>query len=80
MYTKMGDVPVPGFQKYWTHKLASLRSECHAIMNKYPEADSVVQQLYKVLSDIENLARCKPTKVGERSEWTSIVNSAEETE
>jgi hypothetical protein len=47
-------------------------------MKKYTEADSVVQQAYKVLSDIENLAGCTPAKVGESSEWTSTVNSAEQ--
>jgi hypothetical protein len=31
-----------------------------------------------VLSDIEILAKCTPTKVGETSEWTSIVRSADE--
>jgi hypothetical protein len=41
-------------------------------------AASVVQQIHRVLSDIENLAGCTPAKVGESSEWTSIVNSAEE--
>jgi hypothetical protein len=46
-------------------------------MNKYPEAASVVQQVHKVCNDIENLAGCTPDKVGERSEWTSIVNSTE---
>jgi hypothetical protein len=33
-----------------------MKSECQAITNKYPGAASVVQQVYKVLSDIENLA------------------------
>jgi hypothetical protein len=47
-------------------------------MNKYSEAASVVQQVYKVPSDIEILAKCTPAKVGESSEWTSIVSSAEE--
>jgi hypothetical protein len=47
-------------------------------MSKYPEAASVVRQVYKVLDDIENLAGCTPTKVGESSEWVSIVNTAEE--
>jgi hypothetical protein len=74
----MACVPVVGFWKYWTQKLASLKSECHAIMGKYPKAASVVQQVYEVLSDIENLARCTLAKVGESSEWTSIVNSTEE--
>jgi hypothetical protein len=47
-------------------------------MNKYPEAGTMVQQVHKVLSDIEILTGCTPTKVGESSEWTTIVNSAEE--
>jgi hypothetical protein len=74
----MWDVPLLGFRKYCTHKLASLKSECHAIMNKYPEAASVVQQVYKVLSGIENLVGCTPTEVGESSKWTFTVNRAEE--
>jgi hypothetical protein len=47
-------------------------------MSKYPEAAYIVQQVYKVLGDIEFLAGCTPAKVGESYEWTSIVNSAEE--
>jgi hypothetical protein len=34
--------------------------------------------VYKVLSDIEILAKCTPAKMWESSEWTSIVSSAEE--
>jgi hypothetical protein len=40
---KVGDVPVPGFQKYWTQKLALLKSKCLVFTNKYPEAASIVQ-------------------------------------
>jgi hypothetical protein len=53
---KMADVPVPRFRKYWSQELASLKYECHAIRNKYPEAVSVVQQEYKVLDGIAILA------------------------
>jgi hypothetical protein len=60
----MTDVPATGIWKYWTQKLASQKSECHVIMNNYPEAASVVQQVYKVLSDTENLARCTTAEVG----------------
>jgi hypothetical protein len=50
-----------------------------AIMNKYSEAASVVQQVkgYTVFSDIENFVRCTPAKLGESSEWTSIVRGTE---
>jgi hypothetical protein len=73
----MADVPILGFWKYWTQKLASLKYECHVIMNKYPEAASVVQQVYKVLSDPENIARCTPAKVGEerRGEQSKLLQS-----
>jgi hypothetical protein len=58
----MKDAPVSGFRKFWRQKLASLKYERHAITNKYTEAIAVVQ---KELGDVENLARCKPAKVGE---------------
>jgi hypothetical protein len=69
----MADVPLPGLRQYWTQNLASLKSECHAITKKYLETASVLQQVYKVLSDIENLSRCTPTKVGESSENMSVL-------
>jgi hypothetical protein len=74
----MADVPEPGFRKYWRRALSSLKSESHAITNKYPEAASVVKQVHKVISDIEILAKCTPARVGESSQWTNIVNGAEE--
>jgi hypothetical protein len=73
-----GGCPVPGFRKYWRQKIAFQKFECHVIKNKYPEAASVVQQVHKILNNIEILAGCTTAKVRERSEWTSIVNSAEE--
>jgi hypothetical protein len=74
----MADVPVLRFRKYWTQTLTSLNSQSHAITNKYTEAGSVVQQVHKVLNDIEILAGCRLAEVEEGSEWTTIVNSAEE--
>jgi hypothetical protein len=58
--------------------LASLKSERHAVTNKYPEAVSVIQ-VYSVLIDIENLARFTPAKVGGklRMDLYCIVISAE---
>jgi hypothetical protein len=77
LYTKMVDGAVPGFRKYETQTLASLNSQCHAITSKYAEAGTVVQ-VHKVLNDMEIIAGCTPAEVGESSEWTSVVNSAEE--
>jgi hypothetical protein len=74
----MEDVPEPGFRKYWGQELSSLKYECHAITNEYPEASSVVQQVHKVLSDIEILAKCTPARERDISQWTTILSSAEE--
>jgi hypothetical protein len=60
----MADVTEPGFRKYWRQKLSSLKSQCHDVTNKYPEAASVVQQVYKMVSNIELLAKCTLAKVG----------------
>jgi hypothetical protein len=74
----MANVTVPGFRQYWAQKLASLKSVSHVITNKHPEAASVMQQVYKLPSDAENLAESTLAKVGERSEKTYIMNSAVE--
>jgi hypothetical protein len=52
----MADVQVPEFRKYWTQKLASLKSESHAFKNKYPETAFVVHPVHKVLNDTDILA------------------------
>jgi hypothetical protein len=63
-------------RKYWRQKLLSLKSQCHDITNKCPEAVSVVKQVYKLLIDIEILARYTPAKVGGSSECTTAMNRA----
>jgi hypothetical protein len=73
VYTKIVDVPVPVLRKYWTQKMESLNSQCHAITKKYP-----VQQVHKVLNEYETLAGCRPASVGGSPQWNTIVNSAEE--
>jgi hypothetical protein len=63
----MADVPEPGFQKYWRQELSTLKYECHAITNKYPKAAPIVQQVHKVISDIETLVKCTPARERESS-------------
>jgi hypothetical protein len=69
-----GARPNSGTQEYWTRKQAPLKTECHTNMNEHPEAASVVQQVYKALSETENLAGHTAAEVGKSSGWTSIVN------
>jgi hypothetical protein len=63
VYTNIADVTESGFRKYWRQALSSLKPESHAITNKYPEAVSVIQQVHKVTSDIEILAKCTLARV-----------------
>jgi hypothetical protein len=58
----MVDVPEEGFWKYCRQMLSSLKSQYHDIKNKYPETVSVMQQVYKLLSEIEIFARYTPAK------------------
>jgi hypothetical protein len=73
-----GGRPRTGIPEILETEAIIAKIEFHAIMSKYPEADFVVQQVHKVVNDIEILAKCTPAKEGESSWWTTIVNSAEE--
>jgi hypothetical protein len=59
----MADVAVLGFWKYWRHKLASLKSESHAITQNYPQAAALVQQVHKVLNNTDIIPGCTLAKV-----------------
>jgi hypothetical protein len=61
----MWDVPVPGYQTFWTNKLCTLKSGYQALVQHYPEADAQLKQLLQVLGDIEDVARHIPASVGE---------------
>jgi hypothetical protein len=72
-----GGSPRTGIPKYWGEKLSPLKFQCRAITKKCPETVAVVQ-VHKMLSDIEILVGCTMAKVDKSSEWTTIVNSAED--
>jgi hypothetical protein len=74
----MGDVPVPGYETFWTNKVSALKSEYQTIVQQYPEADTRLKYLLQVLGDIEDVAGHTPATVGESEEWAAIVNAAEE--
>jgi hypothetical protein len=74
----MGDVPVPGYQTFWTNEGSTSKSEYQTLVQQYPDADAQLKQLLKLLGDIEDVAGHTPASVGESAEWTAIVNAAEE--
>jgi hypothetical protein len=74
----MADVPVPGYQAFWTEKRKTLKAESKRLLSQSPDADIQLKQLFKVLCDIEDVAGYTPTSVGDSAQWSSIVNTAEE--
>jgi chaperonin cofactor prefoldin len=74
----MGDVPVPGYQTYWTNKGSTLKSEYQTLVQQYQDADTQLNPLSKVMGDIEDMAGHTPASVGESAEWAVFVNSEEE--
>jgi hypothetical protein len=76
--SKMGDVPMPGYQTFWTNKCSTLKSELQTLLQQYPDADAQLKQLFKVLDDMEDVAGHTSASVEESEERTVTVNAAKE--
>jgi hypothetical protein len=61
----MADVPVPGYQTFWTNRLSTQESEHQTQVQQYPDLDAQLKQLLNVLGDIEDMARHIPASVGD---------------
>jgi hypothetical protein len=69
----MAEVAVSRFERYWQKEYNSLRDEYRDIVEKYPDAQGIIHQVSRVLSDIVSRAGCTPAHVGESRAWSSIV-------
>jgi hypothetical protein len=74
----MAGVPVPAYQQFWTEKRSSQKIEYSKIIGANLDEAAPMQQLFKVLCEIEDLANYTPSSVGESEELAVIVSSAEE--
>jgi hypothetical protein len=74
----MADVPVPGYQSFWTNTRSALKSEYHSLIGQFFDADAQLKKLFNVLGDIEGVAAYTPASVGNSEQWSAIVNPAEE--
>jgi hypothetical protein len=45
------------------------------LTEQHADAEKQIQQLFKILRDIEDVAGHTPKPVGESQEWTNIVNA-----
>jgi hypothetical protein len=74
----MTNIPVPGYQAFWTNARKTFESEFQRLTQQHPEAEEQIQQLLKILRDIEDVAGHTPKPVGESQKWTNIVSAMEE--
>jgi hypothetical protein len=62
---KMADIPVPGYQAFWTDTYNKLKSEYQQLIGQFPDADAQWKQLFKVVCDIKEMERYTPATMGE---------------
>jgi hypothetical protein len=74
----MADIPVPGYQAFWTDTCNKLKLEYQQLIGQFSDADAQLKQLFKVIRDIEEMARYTPASEGESEQWSTIVSTAEE--
>jgi hypothetical protein len=60
----MADVPVLGYQSFWTNTCSALKSEYHSLIGQFSDADTQLKKLFNVLGDIEGVAAYTPASVG----------------
>jgi hypothetical protein len=65
-------------EQHWLQEYNSLQSENCSIVNKYPEADCALKQVYEVLGDIVSLSGCTPSSVGESESWRLITENVKQ--
>jgi hypothetical protein len=63
----MADAPMPGNQAFWADKRVTLKSEYRQLLGQFPDAEAQLKQLFKVVSDIEDVAGYTPASVGSAS-------------
>jgi hypothetical protein len=75
--SKKTNIPVPGYQAFWTNARKTFKSEFQRLTG-HPDAEEQFKQLFKILCDIEDVAGHTPKSVGESQEWMNIVSTVEE--
>jgi hypothetical protein len=73
----MADITVPRYQAFWMDTCKKLKSEYQQLIGQFPDADAQLKQHFKVICDMEEMARYTPALVGESEQWSSIVSTGE---
>jgi hypothetical protein len=52
--------------------------EYQQLIGQFPDANAQLKQLFKVICDIEEMARYTPASVGDSEQWSPIVSTVEQ--
>jgi hypothetical protein len=74
----MATVPTPGYHAFWTNARQTFKAEFQHLAKQHPDAEEQLRQLFKVLSDIEDVAGYSQKSIGESQEWANIVSTIED--
>jgi hypothetical protein len=61
----MADIPVAGYQEFRTNICMELKLEYQQLIGQFPDADAQLKQLFKVICDIDDMAKYTPDSAGE---------------
>jgi hypothetical protein len=65
-------------QAFWTDTCKKLKSEYQQLIEQFLDADAQLKQVFKVICNIEEMARYTPTSVGGSEQRSSIIIMTEE--
>jgi hypothetical protein len=65
LQSKMADIPVSGYQAFWTNARKTFKVEFQRLVYQHPDTEEQPRQLYKVLCDIEDVVGYTPASVRE---------------
>jgi hypothetical protein len=64
--------------RYWLNERHALESCFKTTIQKYPDTESVLQQVYDLLGSIASLTKSTPDCVVNSDSWKNIVSNAKE--
>jgi hypothetical protein len=55
--SRVAEVPVPGYQSFWTNTRSALKSEYHSLIGQFPDANAQLKSCSKYWATLRVLQR-----------------------
>jgi hypothetical protein len=72
---KMADIPVMGYQAFWTDTCNKLKSKYQHLIGQFPDDDAQLKQPFKAICDIEEMAVHSSLSGRKKTGRTSVKSS-----